>query len=209
VVRVFLLTDRRLLAGPALLDHIAAILAVVPRGTVAIQVREKNLDGGPLLALARSIIDVARPSQAPVWINDRLDVALAAGADGVHLPESSLPPALARELAPSVRIGCSRHSAADALAAARAGADLVQLGPIWSVPDKGAPLSPSMLRSVRGELSPRTDLVAVGGIDSPARAREVAAAGADAIAVIRAAWSSTPARLAALVTAVDAGIAER
>ncbi len=164
-------------------------------GSVAVQVREKDLDGGPLLQLVRA----AQPF-APVIVNDRLDVALAADAAGVHLPERGLSIADARALAPALRIGVSRHAAPG-----DTGADLVQLGPIWPTPSKpdARPLGEVALAWPRGQAR----LVAVGGIDSPERAERAAAAGADAVAIIRAAW--TGASLSAVVSAVDAGLACR
>ena len=208
VTRLVIVTDRRLVRGVAeIAPRVAAALAATPPGTVAIQVREKDLDGAALLALVRTVQALG----APVWVNDRLDVAMATGAHGVHLPEAGLAVADARALAPGMRIGCSRHTTADVRAAADAGADLVQLGPIWPTPTKpDPPIGPGVL-AVRAELPARVALVAVGGIDSQARAREAAAAGADAVAVIRAFWTAPdPAKAAAgLVAAVAAGVAER
>lgn len=208
-IRVVVITDRRLCAADAIATRVAAILAHAPRGTVAIQVREKDLDGGPLLGLVRDVLAIARPAGAPVFVNDRLDVALVAGADGVHLPEHGLSLDDARATTHAVgpralAIGCSRHTPTSVIAAARAGAALVQYGPAWAVPGKGAPIG-SAAFAVRAQLPPSARLVAVGGIDSVARARDVARAGADAVAVIRAAWQSAPDVVARLVEAVDAG----
>jgi thiamine-phosphate pyrophosphorylase len=148
------------------------------------------------------VIAIARPFGAPVWVNDRVDIALAAGADGVHLPERGLSIADARALAPRLAIGCSRHDADGARHAD--GADLVVLGPIWETPGKPSPIGAGAL-AVRRELPARVRLVAIGGVDSPARARDAARAGADAVAVVRAAWQSRDpgAPIAALVAAVD------
>lgn len=210
--RVVAITDRRLVTGEALLARIGAILAAAPRGSVAIQIREKDLDGGPLLRLVRDVLAVARPHGAPVWVNDRADVALVAGADGVHLPERGLSIADARAAADAtgraLSIGCSRHTHAAVVAAGREGASLVQYGPIWATPGKGEPLGTDAL-AVRRELPAGTRLVAVGGIDGPARARLAALAGADAVAVIRAAWQGDADVIRKLVEAVDAGIAAR
>ncbi|HSD88997.1 MAG TPA: thiamine phosphate synthase [Kofleriaceae bacterium] len=237
--RVVVITDRRLFGSEEIAGRLAAILRAVPRGSVAIQVREKDLDGGPLLALVREIQEVALHAGAPIWVNDRLDVALAANVHGVHLPEHclSIDQALticamaaavsddtsfideesveldvrsALAARQGLAIGCSRHSRDAVLAAATAGASLVQLGPIWATPGKGTPLGPAVL-AVRRELPPHVELVAVGGIDRVERAREAALAGADAVAVIRAAWDSerAPARIAELVEAVEAGIGAR
>jgi thiamine-phosphate pyrophosphorylase len=203
-------------------------------GSVVIQVREKDLDGRLLLALVRA----AQPF-APVAVNDRLDVALAANAWAVHLPERGLAVADARALAaavaPSLLIGASRHAgtiaaelaAADAhateAAAAhdRAAADIIQLGPLWPTPSK--PNAPTLGEAALAELAHRARrassvgrpapldrraiLVAVGGIDSPERAERAATAGADAVAIIRAAWTGDS--LAPYVAAVTAGRARR
>jgi thiamine-phosphate pyrophosphorylase len=202
--RVVAITDRRLMVPAEVLDrgdwaaiaHVfgAAVeraVAGCPAGTVLVQVREKDLDGGPLLALVRA----AQPF-APVMVNDRLDVALVAGAHGVHLPERGIAVADARAIAPSLRLGVSRHAAPGDVAA-----DLVHLGPIWPTPSKpgATPLGPAALAWPHG----RATLVAVGGIDTASRAAAAAAAGADAVAVIRAAWTG------ASLAAVDSGLARR
>jgi thiamine-phosphate pyrophosphorylase len=207
-IRVVAVSDRRLMVSSELLASgdwpaiAAAFGAAVERavagcvvGSVVVQVREKDLDGGPLLALVRA----AQPF-APVVVNDRIDVALAAGAIGVHLPERGFAVEDARALVPSLLIGVSRHAAPG-----ETGADIVHLGPIWATPSKptAIPLGEAALAAPRGDAV----LVAVGGIDSPARATAAAAAGADAVAVIRAAW--TGASLAPYVAAVEAGRAAR
>ena len=217
-LRVVAITDRRLMVPAAVLATgdwpaiaaafgaaVARAVAGCPTGSVLLQVREKDLDGGPLLALVRA----AQPF-APVLVNDRLDVALATGALGVHLPERGLPIADARALGPSLLLGVSRHSAAAvaeaaAAGASGAGADIVHLGPIWPTPSKpaAAPLGEAALAIPRG----RASLDAVGGIDSTERATAAAAAGADAVAVIRAAWAGPS--LQPLVAAVEAGLVRR
>ncbi|HTL33581.1 MAG TPA: thiamine phosphate synthase [Kofleriaceae bacterium] len=237
-VRVVLITDRRLYGSEELAAQIARILRAVPRGTVAIQVREKDLDGGPLALLVREVLEVARPAGAPVWVNERLDVALATGSFGVHLPERGLPleDALtacaasasaqidhsftdeesveydvrkAQSTREGLAIGCSRHSTNAVIDAATHGALLVQLGPIFATPSKGAPLGPEVL-GVRTQLPEHVTLVAVGGIDTAERARQAAYAGADAVAVIRAAWrDDSPQLIAEMVEAVEAGIGMR
>jgi thiamine-phosphate pyrophosphorylase len=189
-VRVVVITDRR--ACDDLVARVAAIAAVPG---VMFQVREKDLDGAELLELARRVVRAA--AGAPVWINDRADIAQLAGAAGLHLPESGLSVADARALVPGLAIGCSRHAAESAVAAARAGADLVQLGPCFETPGKTAiGLAPLATRIP-------AHLVAVGGITGPDQARAAIAAGANAVAVIRAAWSSPDpvAAIAALVAA--------
>lgn len=154
-------------------------------GADFIQVREKDLDGGPLLAFVRAVMATG----VPVIVNDRVDVALAAGAFGVHLPERGLAIADARALGARF-VGVSRHTldgVRDAL-----DADLIQLGPIWATPGKGEPLGPRMLEDARQILDlagSRAKLVAVGGIETRARIATARRAGADGVAAIRAAWS--------------------
>jgi thiamine-phosphate diphosphorylase len=198
VPAVVLITDRSL--AKDLPARIAAILAGVPAGSVAIQIREKDLDGAALLVLAREIVALG----APVWINDRVDIATLAGAHGVHLPERGLPIADVRAMT-DLSIGASRHSAAAAIAC---DADVVQLGPIFETPGKRA-IGLEPLVEVRAA---RTGtLVAVGGIDSEERASLAAAAGADAVAVIRAAWTTSDpvAMVRALIAGVESGRASR
>jgi len=207
-LRVVAITDRRLMVPADLLaagdwpaiarsfgDAIARALHGCPPGSVVVQVREKDLDGGPLLQLVR-----AAQRFAPVIVNDRVDVALAAGAHGIHLPERGFAIADARALAPSLRLGISRHAAP-----LETSADLIQLGPIWPTPSK--PDVPGLGEAALAWPHGAALLVAVGGIDSPARAELATAAGADAIAVIRAAW--TGASLAPFVAAASAGRARR
>jgi thiamine-phosphate pyrophosphorylase len=213
-VSIVAITDRRLMVPAELTDPDAiadAFGAAIRRaGHRVVQVREKDLDGGPLLRLVRA----ALATGARVLVNDRLDVALAAGAHGVHLPERGLgigdavhdlhssharsrtTPRISTPLSgdalhdlhsrnPADRflIGVSRHDPdADCT-----GADLVQLGPIFATPGKGPPLGVEALRRMRDRLPASIQLVAVGGIDMT-NAGACLAAGADTVAMIRAAW---------------------
>ncbi|MEJ7597792.1 MAG: thiamine phosphate synthase [Kofleriaceae bacterium] len=191
-IQLVAITERARMVDPAVLASgdwpaiAAAFGAAIARvharagDALVVQVREKDLDGGALLALVRA----ACATGARVLVNDRLDVALAAGADGVHLPERGMPIADARALAPHLVIGVSTHSI-DAVAAAT-GADLIVLGPIWDTPGKSSPLGPEALTAARAVTAAR--LVAIGGID-PARRAIARAHGADAVAAIRAVWS--------------------
>jgi thiamine-phosphate pyrophosphorylase len=203
--RLVLVTDRHAAAarGRDPVDLVAEALAALPRASAVVQVREKDLPARELLALVRRVIDVAREQRCPVLVNDRLDVALAAGADGVHLPEAGLPIGVARRLtrAPFL-IGVSVHGADAAGAAARDGADLVQLGPVWDTPSKrgmGEPLGVAVVaaaaRAVAAAGAAR--LYAVGGVTSAERAAAAVAAGAHGVAVIRAVWDAGDAGAAA------------
>jgi thiamine-phosphate pyrophosphorylase len=165
-----------------------------PAGGLLVQVRAKALEGAALAELTRQVIAAVRPYGQLVLVNDRLDVALATGADGVHLPERGLPIEVARAIVAAragTIIGCSRHGAEAAARAVSEGADLVHLGPIWATPSKagmGEPVGEAALRSARQAIGERGCLVAVGGIDA-AHAGAARAAGAHAVAAIRAAWS--------------------
>ena len=163
MIRLVAITDRRR-ADPL------RTLGKLSLEGVAIQVREKDLDGRALLALVRDVMTLG----APVWVNDRADVALLAGAHGVHLPEAGL--AIA-DVPAGLAIGVSRHAPISV-----PGVQLIQLGPIFATPGKGPPLGPRALSYVAG-----APVVAVGGIDTPEKAAACLAAGASAVAVIRAA----------------------
>ena len=194
------ITDRRRMVAPetlaggdraAIARELGAAIAAVAAPGVLVQVREKDLDGGAAARARRR----SRSRPAPASSSTiALDVALAAGADGVHLPERGLSIEAARGIAASCgagdfTIGASCHSIEGALAAAAAGADLVQLGPIWDTPGKGPPLGPQALAAARAGLRAGARLVAVGGIDGDDRARLALRSGADAVAAIRAVWA--------------------
>lgn len=172
--RLYLITDRHAVAGPApgaapamgpgtgagaaraladaaraLADAVQAALSALPPGAALVQLREKDLDTRSLLALAHDLRAITAARSCPLLINDRVDIALAAAADGVHLPETGLNIATARALlGPERLIGASTHDPAAAAHAARAGADLIVLGPVWATPSKaayGPPLGPDAL----------------------------------------------------------------
>jgi thiamine-phosphate pyrophosphorylase len=199
-LRLVAITDRhRMVPGEllatgdwaAIAGAFSRAIAPVVADDVVIQVREKDLDGGPLLVLVRA----ALATGARVIVNDRVDVALAAGAHGVHLPERGVPIADARMLAAGLAIGVSCHTVDGVRAAATAGADLIQLGPIWRTPGKGAPLGTAALAGARAALASartatdRPRLVAVGGVETTAQLEAARGAGADAVAAIRAVWA--------------------
>jgi thiamine-phosphate pyrophosphorylase len=149
-----------------------------------VQVREKEMPARALLARVREVIALARPAGVPVVVNDRADIAVAAGADGVHLGTEDLPLMEARRLAGTgLLLGASTHDLGEASAAVEAGADLCGVGAMFSTalkPDR-APSGPAYLRSFI-ERFPRTPHLAIGGI-TPANIGELAAAGARGVAV--------------------------
>jgi len=120
-------------AGRRSLDVLAGVLAA---GVRIVQLREKDLDDRRLYELAVAYRQRTGAVGALLIIDDRLDLALAAGADGVHLGQTDLPVAAARRLAPDLIIGASSHSLEEALAAQAAGASYVNIGPIFPTPTK-------------------------------------------------------------------------
>jgi thiamine-phosphate pyrophosphorylase len=161
-------------------------LAGLPATTAAVHVRDKRLGGRDLLALARRLRAVTRDAGQLLLVNDRVDVALAAGADGVHLPSAGIPAREARRLlGPAALVGVSCHSADDVRRARDGGADYATFGPVFDTPSKRAYGAPVGLAALADAARLGLPLVALGGIDvrNAAAARE---AGASAVAAIRA-----------------------
>jgi thiamine-phosphate pyrophosphorylase len=134
---------------------------------LSVQVRERTATDREALAWARRA-RAALGSETPLYVNRRFDVALAATADGVHLPADGLPPERVRANTPrGFRVGVSTHSAAEARAAIAARADLVAIGPIFDTPSKrafGPPLGPDVLADLPPVSAHRTLVFAIGGI---------------------------------------------
>jgi thiamine-phosphate pyrophosphorylase len=188
-VTLCLVTDRRRLVAPGAHDRDAlrCLLAQVRHagnaGVDLIQVRERDLAAAALAALVASIVDIVCGTQTRVVVNDRLDVAVACGAHGVHLRADSMPVAAARRLAPpSFLIGRSVHGLDEVKAAA--GADYLIAGTVFrsaSKPDDGALLGVDGLRAVVQAAD--APVLAIGGI-STGRLPAVSAAGAAGVAAI-------------------------
>jgi len=181
-------TDRLALADPAALD--AVIRRAAEAGVGWIQIREKDLHARPLAELVRSALAETRKIGARILVNDRLDVALAAGAAGVHLGETSLPVEIVAEWRRAANrkqflIGVSCHSRDAARAAERGGADYVFFGPVFATPSKapfGPPQGIERLREVC--LAVKISVLAIGGV-TPENAARCLEAGAAGIAAIR------------------------
>jgi thiamine-phosphate pyrophosphorylase len=175
------------LGGSSLHDSIRRAAAA---GASWIQIREKDLDARALVELARFAVVEARKANAHVLVNDRLDVALAANAAGVHLGEKSLPLETAIEWRRSAGrldflIGVSCHSLESARAAGRGGADHIFFGPVFATPSKaefGAPQGIERLREVCASVD--IPVLAIGGVNLE-NARACIAAGAAGVAAIR------------------------
>lgn len=165
MVRCYI-TDRSLLPG-APGDRIATLLDCVGRaarqGATLIQLREKDLPARELFALAQAAQARLAETGGKLLINDRLDIALAVGAAGVHLPAAGLPVAAVRRAAPAgFLITRSCHSPAEAAAAARDGADFCLLAPIFPTPSKpgAVPLGIEALRAAAAHAR----VLALGGV---------------------------------------------
>ena len=167
----------------------AIALAAVSGGVDLIQVREKDLPGRELLLLVREIVDGLRAARAGarVIVNDRLDVALAAKAAGVHLPSEGLPTRGVRErCARKILIGRSVHSVAEARQAEKEGADYLFFGPVFETPSKAAFGPPQGVAALRKVVSSvKLPVWAIGGI-SGATAGELAGIPIAGIAAISA-----------------------
>lgn len=178
-----LVTDRARLAELGL-PELARRAAV--SGVDLFQVREKDLADGALCAAVRAVVAAAGARAADglrVLVSGRPDVAEAAGADGVQLPEAGLPVADVRRAFPRLVIGASCHSADAAVRAAEAGADHVVFGPVFATPGKEARAAGlDALAAVTARV--RVPVYAIGGA-SPDRAAELRAAGAFGMAAIR------------------------
>ena len=180
MVRIYLVTDRG--AMPDLPGALAAALSVLPIGTAAVQLREKDLPPAALLELARALLPLCRSAKAPLLINTRLEVVKAARADGVHLPADG--PRIAdarRQLGPGALIGRSCHSSAEVALAARDGADFAVFGPVWETPGKKPQGMTALHEATKAASLP---VYAIGGV-TPPRAKRAVSAGAYGVACIR------------------------
>lgn len=179
---VTLITDRHRSRGRPVEEIVAAAAA---GGVERVQIREKDLPTRELVALVRAVRRAA--GGARLLVNDRIDVALATGADGVHLGKSTLPVAAARRLAPELEIGYSAHGLEEALAAEREGASFVTFSPVYATRSEGSRGAPpqgiAALRNVCRAL--RIPVLALGGVTAP-RVPELLAAGAGGVAVVSA-----------------------
>jgi thiamine-phosphate pyrophosphorylase len=185
--QLYYITDRTQIESSPLDGRIAQAIGA---GVDWVQIREKDLPARRLLALAEDAVKHARrQGRTRVMVNDRLDVALAANAHGVHLGTRSMPVDLVRRLAPrEFIVGVSCHSLPEALAAQAAGADYILLGPIFATPSKlayGPPLGLVKLHEVT--LQTTVPVFALGGItaDRIAACRQNGAAGIAGIRIFQ------------------------
>jgi thiamine-phosphate pyrophosphorylase len=193
---LYLVTDRRLSGGRSL-EHV--VQAAIAGGVTTVQLREKDITTREFVALARTLREITREAGVTFIVNDRVDVALAAEADGVHVGQDDMPAALARRLiGPDRILGVTAASEAEARRAQAEGADYVGCNAVFATPtktDTGPPLGLEGLRRLVQAVT--VPVVAIGGINV-GNAAEVMACGVAGIAVV-----------SALMTAPDVTAAAR
>lgn len=181
---LYLVTDRGVARGRSTFE---IVKAAVDGGTTVVQLREKDCSTREFIEQALAIRDFLRVRRIPLIINDRLDVAQAVKADGVHLGQTDMPLETAKEiLGDSMIIGISAESLGDAIAAERGGADYLGVSPIYATPtktDTAPPLGLAGLREIRQAV--RLPLVGIGGLNKQ-NCADVIRSGANGVAVVSA-----------------------
>lgn len=180
---LYLITDRHLTGEKPLHD---AVEEALKGGLKALQLREKDLGTRELLKLAYDLRRLCLKYDARFFINDRVDIAIAVDADGVHLGRESIPPYAVRRLSRRLIIGASAHSLSEAQQAEKDGADFITLGPIYPTASKlkyGKPIGLDALRVVCGQVD--IPVFGIGGINLD-NTKSILNAGAAGVAVISA-----------------------
>ena len=169
-------------------SHAEQVERLIAGGAKFIQLREKHASPLDFFEAAKSAVEIARQHDVKIIINDRVDIARALGADGVHLGQDDLPPSAARQILGSEAIiGFSTHSVEQAIKAAAHGVNYIAIGPIFETTTKEKPdpvVGLDGLRKVKKSID-QIQLVAIGGIGLD-DIRDVMAAGADSAALISA-----------------------
>ena len=185
--RVYPITDTQI-SG---LSHADQVALFAEAGATLVQLREKRASAAEFYEAAKAALAVAAERGVQLIVNDRVDIALAIAASGVHLGQDDLPPQAARcLLGDEAVLGYSTHSVSQALEAAALPIDYLAIGPILSTRTKENPdpvIGLEGLRTVRNAIGP-LPLVAIGGI-TPANAVDVIRAGADSVAMISGLWA--------------------
>lgn len=185
---LYVVTDEKLRKG---LTHTQIAQEAVNGGADVIQLRDKEMTDHRLFITACEIRDITWSAGVLFIVNDRMDIAMASGADGVHLGQDDMPLSMVRQLAPSdFIIGISVGSIAEAVNAEAGSADYVAVSPVFGTrtkPDAGPGHGTALLKAIRQNIS--IPVIGIGGI-SKENAREVIFSGADGIAVVSAVISS-------------------
>lgn len=192
---LYLCTDRALALGRPIME---AVEAAIDGGVTMVQLREKNISSREFYELALELRALTKRRRLPLVINDRLDIALAVEADGLHIGQSDLPLEAARRIAgKDMFIGVSAGNVEEAVAAERGGADYLGAGAVFSTgskTDAGDAIGLEALAAICGAV--RLPVVGIGGI-GPASAQAVMRTGAAGIAVISAVISQPDIKAAA------------
>jgi thiamine-phosphate pyrophosphorylase len=202
--KLYPITDARL-SG---LSHAEQVRRLTAGGATLVQLREKQKDAREFYREAEEALGIARSNGVRLIINDRVDLAAALGADGVHLGQDDLSPTAAREiLGDRAVIGFSTHNLEQAREAARLPVDYIAIGPIFETLSKENPdpvVGLDGLRLVRQAVGPMP-LVAIGGIGRE-NIPEVLAAGADSVAVISLLLAEKNGRIEECIRAILTGL---
>jgi len=186
----YLVTDRRIPGNLPLVDRLRTLAEASPAGTFAVQVREKDLCANDLLQLVRDVVTAVRPRGVPVFVNDRADLAMAAGADGVHLPGNGLDPAALRRVYPGL-IGVSTHSREELASLEPGMVDFATFGPVFTTPSKLPYGPPQGIGALRDAVAAaRVPVFAIGGIKAETAA-DLKGTGIAGIAAISAVLASS------------------
>ena len=195
-IELYVILDEDLL-GPSRLER--ALEGAMLGGADAIQLRAKHLSRRAYYETASDLLSMTRHHGIPMFINDYLDVAIALGADGIHLGQNDLPCIAAKRIAPpGMLVGISTHSVAEAQKAASDGADYVAIGSVFPTSTKQNPeaiIGTAMVSEVSSVVGDKP-LIAIGGIGA-ANVGDVIRAGADAVAVASAVVAADDPRAAA------------
>ncbi|HQC53032.1 MAG TPA: thiamine phosphate synthase [Lentisphaeria bacterium] len=186
-MRLYLVTDRSHLAGR---DFLTVLDAALRGGVTMIQLREKEASSREFFDLAIQVRELSHSHGVPLWINDRLDIALAVEADGLHIGQSDLPAAVARRLMPpAMKLGVSAQTVEQAVQAERDGADCLGVGAMFPTGTKSdaKPVSADELRRIKQTV--RIPIVAIGGINASNLALPMRC-GVDGVAVVSAIMSA-------------------
>ncbi len=185
---VYLVTDERLSKGRATAE---IVRAAIRGGVDAVQLRGKDLPIREQLAIGRALRTITREAGVLFIVNDRLDLALALDADGVHVGQDDLPADVVRRLVgPEWIVGVSAATLAEARAARDDGADYIGVGPIWGTAtklDAGVAVGPGLIATLKAAVE--LPMVGIGGIGA-GNAAQVIAAGGDGVAVVSAIMSA-------------------
>lgn len=195
LLKLYLVTDRDLSLGRTLEEVVSEAVA---GGVSIVQLREKDAPTGDFVQLAMRLKEMLRPFGVPLIINDRVDVALAVDAEGVHIGQSDMPYEIARKLlGPDKIIGLSVESMDDVLRANELDVDYIGISPVYGTPTKTDTAEPFGLEGLRKAVAMSVHpTVAIGGMNA-STIGEVISSGVDGVAVVSAICSASSPRDAA------------